>query len=196
MCAIATVAFSQTNEDVKMLIDQGMALHDQGKYAEAIDKYKEAIKIDAKNYRAYYEMSFSLYASGKPKDAIPYLEKIVVSSPDFRAGACDILGSIYDDDNQPDKAVAYYKEGIEANPKYQRLHFNLGMTLMRQKKYTEAESSIIEALKLDPKHASSHRVYALCSYYQNRNISAVLALCNFLLIGPDRKTRPKGPAYL
>ncbi|MES2278498.1 MAG: tetratricopeptide repeat protein [Bacteroidota bacterium] len=176
-------AFAQT--DAQALIKQGIQLHDQGKFAEAIDKYQQAIKADPANMQAEFELSYSLFSSGKGTDAIPHLEKVIKNEKSLSAGAYDLLGSIYDDNKQADKAIELYKQGIKANPQYQRLYYNLGLSLLRQQKYADAETQAIEALKLDPKHGSSHRLYAVACLGQNKGVCAIMAFCNFLMLEPQ-----------
>lgn len=180
-------AIAQDKGSVPDLIKQGMQLNDQGNYAGAIDKYSEALKLDPDNTKANYEMGFSLFASGKGNDAIPYVEKTIKgsSSTSLTAASYDLLGSIYDQGKQSVKAIEAYKKGIEVNPKYQRLRYNLGIAYFRNKQYAEAEASAIEAIKLDPKHASSQRMYALVTFHQNKRMNALMAFCNFLLLEPQ-----------
>jgi tetratricopeptide (TPR) repeat protein len=159
----SSVGFSQDTTGVKGLIHQGVALNDSGKYTQAITKYKEALKLDPENLQAQYEMSYTLYISGKPDEALPLLYKVAPTNT--FAEAYDLLASIYDDKKDFEKSVAYYQHGIIAFPEYQRLRFNLGISYLRQKKYPEAEQAAIKAIQLNPKHASSQRVYALAMYY-------------------------------
>lgn len=67
----------------------------------------------------------------------------------------------------------------------QRLHFNLGIVYSRNKQYAEAETEAIEAIKLDPKHASSQRMYALVTFHQNKRVNALLAFCSFIMLEPN-----------
>jgi tetratricopeptide (TPR) repeat protein len=85
---------------------------------------------------------------------------------------------------------------IKADQKYQRLHFNLGILCLRQKKYAEAEEAAIDAIKLDPKHASSQRLYALATFNQNKRECALLAWCNFLMLEPQTKRSIEGCNYV
>ncbi|HTE01784.1 MAG TPA: tetratricopeptide repeat protein [Mucilaginibacter sp.] len=169
------------------MVKQGVELQNQGKYAEAIEKYKEALKADPENTQANYQMGFSLFASGKGMDGVPFVEKAIKNgaTPSFTASAYDLLGSIYDQANQSDKSIDAYKSGIKVNPNYQRLHFNLGIAYSRYKKYAEAEQEAIEAIKLDPKHASSQRLYALVTFHQNKRLNALLAFCSFIALEPN-----------
>src|SRR5271156_247973 len=120
----AAFASAQDTKTAKTLVEQGIALNDSGKYAQAVEKYTEALKTDPNDLQADYEMGFTLYNEGKGLDAMPFLEKIVQSN-DSKYETYDLMGSIYDDNNQPDKAIDCYIKGIADNPKYERLHFNL-----------------------------------------------------------------------
>ncbi|MGZ3751621.1 MAG: tetratricopeptide repeat protein [Mucilaginibacter sp.] len=187
-------SFAQNKSDVTALIDRGVALNDSGKYNEAIGKYQAALKIDPKNLKAQYELSFTLSSSGRSKEAIPYLEKVAASNT--YAAAYDLLGSIYDDDKDYEKAVAYYKLGIIAFPDYQRLRFNLAISYLRQKKYPEAEEAAIKAIELDPKHASSQRAYALATYGENKLGCSLLGWCSFLLLEPQTQRSAGAYSYI
>jgi hypothetical protein len=91
------------------------------------------------------------------------------------------------------KPIEAYKEGIKIKPDYQRLYYNLGLAYFRNKQYAEAEKSAIEAIKLDPKHASSQRMYALVTFHQNKRVPALLGLCSFILLEPN--TQRSAEAY-
>jgi tetratricopeptide (TPR) repeat protein len=177
----SAIAQSSNND----LIKQGVELHNQGKYAEAIDKFNEALKNDPENEYANYELAFSLYASKKPKDAIPYLQKVVKSSnTSLSVTAYSLLASIYDEDNQSQKAIETYNQAIKINPDYPQIYYNLGIAYFRNKQYTEAENSAIEAIKHNPKNAGSQRLYALVTFHQNKRVNALLGFCSFLLLEP------------
>ncbi|MDB5124894.1 MAG: lipoprotein NlpI [Mucilaginibacter sp.] len=182
---VCNTAFAQNNEDAKALVREGVQLNDQGKYAEAIEKYNQALKMDPGNIYADFELAYTLFISGKGTDGIPYLKKVIAANTSLTAGAYDLLGTIYDKDNQKDKAIEAYNAGIKANPGYQRLYYNLGIVYSRYKQYAEAEKCAIEAIKLDPKHASSQRMYALVNFHQNKRVPALLGFCSFILLEPN-----------
>jgi len=188
-------AIAQEANDPKSLVKQGVELNDAGKYAEAISKYNEALKIDSTFQSAYYEIAYTLFSSGKENEAIPYLEKLLKLDAKS-AGAYDMLGSIYDDNKQPEKAIAYYAKGIKANPNYQRLYFNTAITYYKMAKYDESEKYAITAIKMDPKHASSQRVYAMTTYAEGKRGVSLLAWCSFLLIEPQTKRSEEANRYI
>lgn len=192
--AAATV-FAQTKSSAESLIKEGIAFHDSGKYDDAIAKYKEALKLEPDNASANYELSYSLYSSGKGKEAIPYLEKVIQLNS-MGGQPYDMLGNIYDDSDDGSKALEYYDKGIKLEPDYQRLHYNRALSLFRQNRLTEAEASAITAIKLQPKHASSQRIYALIANKQGQLGRSLMGWCSFLLIEPQTKRSAEAMAYV
>jgi tetratricopeptide (TPR) repeat protein len=178
-------AFAQNTADVSLLIKQGVQLNNEGKYAEAIEIYNQALKIDTGNLYADYGLGFSLLNLSRGNEGIPYLNKVVKVNNKLTPWAYDLLGSIYDKNHESEKAIAAFNLGIKADPKYQRLYYNLGLVYFRDKQYSEAEKCAIEAIKLDPKHANSQRMYALVTFHQNKRAAALMGFCSFILLEPN-----------
>src|SRR5476649_2412385 len=101
LCILGFIQFTasaQTGNQANDLIKEGVDLHNQGKYAEAIDKFDQVLKTDPEKDYANYELAFSLYASKKPNDAIPHLEKAAKSAnASLTVAAYSLLASIYDE---------------------------------------------------------------------------------------------------
>jgi tetratricopeptide (TPR) repeat protein len=134
---------------------------------------------------ANYKAALALVNSGKGIEGIPYLEKLIITQSAYTAAAYSLLGGIYDNARQPEKAVLVYKDGLKAYPTDQSLYFNLGIAYFRAKQYANAELAAIEAIKLDPKHVNSQRLYGLVTFHQNKRVNALLAFCSFLLLEPS-----------
>ncbi|AYL98302.1 tetratricopeptide repeat protein [Mucilaginibacter celer] len=171
--------------DVAGLVKEGIALNAQKDYSGAIEKYKQALAAEPENPQANYQMAYSLNASGKGNDGVPYLNKVIKTNGTLTGPAYELLGSIYDAAHQPQQAIDAYKEGIKLKPDYQPLYFNLGIAYFRAQKYADAEFAAIEAIKLDPKHANSQRLYGLVTFHQNKRVPALMGLCSFLLLDPE-----------
>lgn len=173
------------NTDVNSTIKEGIRLNAEKNYLAAIEKYKEALASEPDNAQANYQLAFSLNASGKGTEAIPYLNKVIQTGGDLTGPAYELTGSIYDAAHQPQQAIDAYQQGIKLKPGYQPLYFNLGIAYFRAQKYADAELAAIEAIKLDPKHANSQRLYGLVTFHQNKRVPALMGLCSFLLLDPD-----------
>jgi tetratricopeptide (TPR) repeat protein len=187
--------YAQDHDKVKALIKEGIALNDAGKFDDALAKYKEALQIEPGSYNANFETAYTLQEKGQPLLAIPYLETALKIDPES-GDAYNMLGNIYDDDKQPAKALDYYKRGIAAAPDFQRLYYNIALTYYKQKQYTEAETNALTAIRLDPKHASSQRIFALTTDAQGKLGASLLGWCNFLLIEPQTKRSAEAVAYV
>jgi tetratricopeptide (TPR) repeat protein len=177
-------AFGQT-DDAQSLVKQAVQFNKDGQFANAIDKYNQALKLDSNNIYANYGIAYSLLAAGNGKDGIPHLEKVIKANTSLTPDAYDLLGSIYDKNHETEKAIDAYNSGIKADPKSQSLYYNLGLVYFRDKKYADAEKCAIEAIKIDPKHASSQRMYALVCFHQNKRANALLGFCSFILLEPN-----------
>ncbi|WP_183562390.1 tetratricopeptide repeat protein [Mucilaginibacter sp. SP1R1] len=182
---VFSVAVYAQDTDVNALIKQGVQLNSAHDYTGAIEKYKQALTTDPENAQTNYQMAFTLVAMGKGTDGIPYLNKTVKAGTNLTGPAYELLGSIYDTAKQPQQAIDAYKAGLQLKPNYQPLYFNLGIAYFRARQYAEAEQAAIEAIKLDPKHANSQRLYGLVTFHQNKRAAALLGLCSFLLLEPD-----------
>ncbi|MDB5001977.1 MAG: tetratricopeptide repeat protein [Mucilaginibacter sp.] len=132
-----------------------------------------------------YKTALELVNANKGTEGIPYLEKVIKTQSNYTNAAYSLLGGIYDKALQPEKAIAVYKEGLKAYPQDQSLYFNLGIADFRAKQYADAELAAVEAIKLDPKHANSQRLYGLVTFHQNKRMNALLAFCSFLLLEPN-----------
>jgi tetratricopeptide (TPR) repeat protein len=190
---LCSAVFAQNSDEARALVKAGIQLNNDKKYLEAVDKFKQALKIDTGYLYADFELAFTLFNADKGMDGLPYLNKVLTQSTSMLGGAYDLLGSIYDKDKQTDKAITAYQAGIKAKPDFQRLYYNLGIVYFRTKRYPEAERCAIEAIKLEPTHASSTRMYALVCFHQNKRAEALLGLCSFILLEPQ--TAPSAEAF-
>ena len=186
LLAIGTFAASAQDNPNDALMKEGMALHNQGNYAGAIEKYNAVLKADPENGYANYELAFSLYASKKGAEALPYLDKAVkADQPKLTVAAYSLMASIYDESHQSPKAIEAYGKAIKIDPDYPQIYYNLGIAYFRNQQYAEAENAAIEAIKHNPKNASSQRLYALVTFHQNKRANALLGLCSFILLEPN-----------
>src|ERR1044072_1758973 len=79
----SSCVFSQDTKKAKSLIEQGIQLHDAGKYSNAISMYKQALEANSNDVSALYEMSYTYYIS-KNYDSSIFLSKqlIAMHAPD------------------------------------------------------------------------------------------------------------------
>src|SRR5260370_37547314 len=70
----------------------GMAYYKKGDYFHAAESFKQALQQDSQDNEATQMLGLSYYLSGKPADAIPFLEKLQNWYPRANLHASYILG--------------------------------------------------------------------------------------------------------
>jgi tetratricopeptide (TPR) repeat protein len=121
------IAFAQDPDAAAKQVTKGTELHDKGDFKGAIERYDRALELDKNNADALYEKAYSLSAMGDAKEAISICKKSIKARGS--KNAYGLLGNLYDETNEPKKALKTYNEGIKAYPDDYMLHFNKGITL-------------------------------------------------------------------
>jgi tetratricopeptide (TPR) repeat protein len=84
------------------------------------------------------------------------------------------------------EGIQYLNKVVKSDSKLNAAAYDLlGLIWFKNKQYAEAEKNAIEAIKLDPKHASTQRMYALVCFHQNKRAAALLGFCSFILLEPN-----------
>ncbi|MEO6149801.1 MAG: tetratricopeptide repeat protein [Mucilaginibacter sp.] len=179
------ICITASAQDARSLVKEGIQLSSTKDYTGAIEKFRSALAVEPDNASANYQMGFTLNASGKGADALPYLQKATVTNSAVAGAAYALMGSVYDRANQSQKAVESFLSAIKITPNDYSLHYGIGLAYFRARRYADAEQSALNALKLEPKHPGSIRLYALVTFHQNKRAPALLALCQFLWLEPN-----------
>jgi tetratricopeptide (TPR) repeat protein len=175
------------DDNVSELVSQGIALHDQGKYDDAITKYKMALKIDNKSTLANYELSYTYMVTEKYGDAIKYSKKVLEQNSENQHEAYIVLGSSLDMNGKADNAIKVYEEGLLKFPDSNLLNYNLALTSYHQKDYEKAERAAILAILAKPKHGSSHVILAAIMQAKGERVKSMLSTYYFLMLEPNSK---------
>ncbi|UOQ50912.1 tetratricopeptide repeat protein [Hymenobacter cellulosivorans] len=183
LCAsLTSTAQAQAPDEVKTLIKQGVALYDEGKYDEAVLRYKQALKLAPDNFTAQYELAMTYGSLGRNEEVVE-LCKQLLKSEQADASVYVTYGSALDDLKRPQEAVRIYQAGIKKYPASGLLYFNLGVTQAGMQRYQDATESMQMAVRQNPKHASAHRILALLTAQSNR-VPAIFASVRFLQLEP------------
>lgn len=182
----SSLLYSQNSTKANEKIEEGIRLHDAGRYSDAIDKYNEALHIDKDNYVALAEKAMTLDILGKYDDAIEICQHILkLYSRSDNSGIYVTYGNALDHAGKPGLALQIYDEGIRKNPDSYHLYFNKGITLANQEDIQGARKEFQKATLLYPNHSSSY--YALAIVEEKNRIPSILAACRYLTL--DNKTR-------
>src|SRR5207249_1560236 len=70
--------------NVEALSNLGAVLAAQGRYEDAIARYRDALAVDARRTAVRLNMAVALQKAGRPAEAAPELERVVAESPQNR----------------------------------------------------------------------------------------------------------------
>jgi tetratricopeptide (TPR) repeat protein len=178
------VGFAQ---DFKKILNEGIALHDQGKYKLAIQKYESAAKIEKKAAIVYYEMAYSYYALKDYDNSIKKSKKAIKlaksnENNSILLSSYLIHGAAIDDSGDTKKAIKIYNKAIKKFPNNYLLRYNLGYSYFKNRQYDDAQVMIEKALTINPKHGTSHILLAHITRNKGLRVQSIMAMNHFLYL--------------
>jgi tetratricopeptide (TPR) repeat protein len=169
----------------RVTMNEGIKLHDNRRYDEAIAVYKKVLAENPDSPEVLYETAYSYFAKNDFQNSIEYSLKAARYKSDFLPIIYVMLGNVLDDSKQPQKAIEVYNLGLKINPENYLLHFNLGVTHRRLGKWQEARESFKKSAALNSAHGSS-QLFLADTYYENKyRVPALLAATRFLILEPN-----------
>ena len=130
-----------TSIDLKKAVDSALALHRQGRPAEALDRLRRIHASVPDDPAIRFLMGAMHSEQGDPKAAVPHLAAALESRPDH-AQAAALLGQAYRQLGDDDAAVAMWRAYLTANPGDLRARLNLIEALFHRGDRDEAEASV------------------------------------------------------
>jgi adenylate cyclase len=135
----------------------GVTHRAQNRLPEARTELEKAITLDRNDAGAILQLGVTLYFSGEPEAALPYLEQALRLSP----GSANIhfyyywIGADHSLMNHVDRAVDYFRKACAALPNYGPYHLFLASALGLRDDTDEAKTELAEAIRLRPAEFSS-----------------------------------------
>jgi tetratricopeptide (TPR) repeat protein len=125
-------------------------------FAEAIDRYRETLEIDANDPRVHNNLASALFASGDLNAAEQHFRAAIFIAPKYYR-AYNNLGMLIQERGKLDDAIALYQTALRIEPDYAAAHGNLASALRAQNKREQALHHYRRALEIDPGDVESRR---------------------------------------
>lgn len=119
-------------ESAEYLFYLGYFLVETGAYKDAIDVFKESIRLRPDYPEAYYNLGAAYEKTGRNKDAVQAYKKAIRSKTNF-ADAQFNLGAIYAELGMYKEALEVLKQAVMLEPDYAEAHYNIGLVHLRLK---------------------------------------------------------------
>lgn len=168
------------------VINEGIKLHDDGKYKQAIEKYQKVSPSDTNYVWALYEMSYSFYADSQFTKAKQTCELALglKTEREREPELYTTYGNILDDLGEKERAIKVFDSGLQKYPAYSQLYLNKAVLLMSQQKYKEAEEILKTGLLIDPYNYSMHFRLGQTAINQGKVVQSYLSFIAYLMMTP------------
>jgi tetratricopeptide (TPR) repeat protein len=140
---------------IKKMIAEGLALHQQGKFNEAKVIYEKILATQANHYEALHFLGVLFAQTNQFTKATEFLIKALEIKPDY-VEAHNNLGNVFKELKCLEEALASYDQAIRINPNYANAHFNRGNVLKELKRLDEALASYDQATSINPNYAEAY----------------------------------------
>lgn len=121
----------------------------KGDDKEARAAFQKMIELEPDNPKGYVKMALLSRKNNQTQEAARYLETALQKNPGYFP-ALRLLIALYQEAEQPDKALAAARTAVESSPRNPELHQILGEVLLAQKQPEAAAAALEEALTLKP----------------------------------------------
>ncbi|MEN3334150.1 MAG: hypothetical protein V7641_3515 [Blastocatellia bacterium] len=133
----------------------GGALQSMGKLEEAINTYRQALRIKADDPVARNSLGTALQTLGKLEEAISEYREALRIRPDY-VNAHYNLGTSLLSLGKPEEAVKHFQEVLRLGPEDADAYNDLGSALAIQGEMAQAAVQFEKALRLNPGHTNAH----------------------------------------
>ena len=170
----------------QQLVEEGVALHDQGEFDQAMSKYREALALDPGLTIAVYEMSLTSLEMKDYAGAEKYSSEVIASDDKkLGLGAYAVKSEALLETDRAVEAIALLQEGLEKYGDDYLLHFNLALNYYKQGESEKALMHVGKAIDFDKSHSGAFLLNAYLLKDNGLWVQSILSFQMFLLLEPD-----------
>ncbi len=125
-----------------------------GQYAQAIDAYRQALRINPQDAEAWNNLGFSYIGAGQYAQAIEACRQALQINPQ-NAKAWGNLGVAYGGAGQYAQAIDAERRALRINPQDAAAWYNLGLAYDDAGQYAQAIDAYRQALRINPQDAKA-----------------------------------------
>ena len=143
-----------------------------GEMENAIESYKEVLKVNDKIEQAYINIGCALINNKKPKEGIPYLEQALKLNPKV-ASIHSNLGNAYYMIGNKEKALEFLNEAQRLDPSISSALSSKAAAYLDSGKPEEAMLTLIKSIEKDPYNSNAYINLAILFRDKNAHEDAI-----------------------
>ena len=109
--------------DIETFNRLGITLRKQGRWSDAVDEYRQALKISPTDPGLYYNIAMAFMEGKEFQEAFKHLEKALQFDPGLGEGSeavCFNMAMIYYHSARKEQALDFAKRAVEINPSFEK----------------------------------------------------------------------------
>ena len=173
----------RTTPDVQSILADAVRYHQAGRLDEAIQGYRQALRLNPENAGIHNNLGTALCDQGKLDEAEASYRLALACAPDD-VEAHNNLGTVLQQQGNQDKAVTSYRTALGLKPDHAEAHANLGTALFALGKVDEALACYRAALAFRPDFVAAHIYLGTVFWEQEKLDAAGAAFRRALTIDP------------
>lgn len=171
-------------DDALMRNFLGVRYLQAGRLDDAINRFREALRLNPKLAEAHNNLGNALQFAGRTGEAVEYFRRALLIVPrDDRVHFN--LGNALKAIGREDEAIREFQQTIAINPDFADAYNNLGVALASQHKLEEAVRQFERALRIKPDYADAHNNLGLALASTGNVVEAIRHVRRALEIRPD-----------
>ncbi len=177
-------ALKVTTDNYVAYSNLGTACEKLGRYDEAIEAYKQVIRIRPYDAEAYYNLGIASGALGRYQEAIDACQQAIRIKPDYAMAFCN-LGAVYHQLGRYQEAIDACKQAVRIEPDLAEAHFNLGVTYSALGRDQEALEAYKQVIGIKPDDSQAYNNLGDTYDKLGRLQDAIEAYVQAIRIKPD-----------
>ncbi len=139
----------------KLWNERGVALHQGGNYADALDSYRQAIECDPGYAMALNNVGVALYHAGDPEAAFDAFRRALDVNGSFVKARLNQALLLYKG-RKLQLALEAYRKALAVDGEHPVAWNGVGLVLAELRKFEDARNSFARAIQARPQYAEAH----------------------------------------
>ncbi len=165
-------------------VNLGNILFDQGRNAEGMIQFQQALRDGPDSPEAQNDVGFALLGQGQAAEAASCFQEAIRLSPDFTEAQINLGVSLLNQ-GRTAEAITQYQEVLRLHPNCAEAHYNLGIARFNQGRTDQATLEFREAVRLRPDYAEAFNNLGAALLQQKQTEEAIHQLQTALALKPD-----------